>query len=236
MSHENNNQIITIDEKIYIVLCIMFCSLIILGNMTYQKFVSLHVPMLYTFELSVGAILYPLTFLITDLITEFYGKEKAKFCLHATLLISGLVTIIITFMDLLPATNWSKINDTNFHEVFGFYKIAFFGSLFACYVSQTIDIYLYLTIRKATKGRYLWLRNNISTLTSLFIDTCIVVTVLTIFNVLPRDHMWSLIYNSYSWKLFFSICCTPLFYACVHIKSLFKNGKDIPNARYVHHL
>ena len=65
----------TNSEKIYIGLCIVFSTLIILGNLIYQKFVMLQIPF-YKFELSAGAILYPLTFLITDIITELYGKKS----------------------------------------------------------------------------------------------------------------------------------------------------------------
>ena len=66
-------------EKIYTGLCIFFVSLIVLGNMVYQKFVSLQFPF-YKFELSVGTILYPLTFLVTDLIVECYGKKSSILC------------------------------------------------------------------------------------------------------------------------------------------------------------
>ncbi len=95
-------------------------------------------------------LLYPLTFLITDLITEFYGKERAQFCIRFAMVINILVAIIIAFMDYLPATEWSKINDETFHKVFGYYGVAFIGSILACYTSQAIDVRLYLLIRDLT--------------------------------------------------------------------------------------
>ncbi|MGL6187432.1 MAG: queuosine precursor transporter, partial [Holosporales bacterium] len=61
----------TKDEKIYTGLSVLFTSLLVLGNLTYQKFIVIKTP-LHHFELSVGAVLYPLTFLLTDLITELY--------------------------------------------------------------------------------------------------------------------------------------------------------------------
>ncbi|AIL65440.1 hypothetical protein NOVO_05345 [Rickettsiales bacterium Ac37b] len=206
----------TITEKIYVGLCSLFSVLIVVGNLTYQKFVVLNLPF-YNFQLSVGAILYPLTFLITDLIAEFFGKEKANFCVRIGLVINVLVALIIMVMDLLPATNWSKINDQAFHNMFGFYAIAFVGSIIACYVSQTVDVIIYLWVRNKTRNKYLWLRNNLSTAISLLIDTCIVIIFMTIFGILPREQMFLLIFNSYSWKLFFTICSTPLFYGCVGI-------------------
>lgn len=207
-------------EKIYTGLCILFVSLVLLGNLIYQKFVSLHLPF-YKFELSVGAILYPLTFLITDLITEFYGREKAQFCIKSAIFINVLVVTILAFMDYLPATEWSKINDEIFHSVFGYYGVAFVGSMIACYTSQAVDVRLYLLIRRLTNGKYLWLRSNVSTCVSLLIDTTIVIGFMTIFGIFSIDRMWLLIANSYSWKLFFTICSTPLFYTCVALIKYF---------------
>lgn len=210
-----------LNENLYTGLCIFFVTLIIIGNLTYQKFVSLEIPMIHKFELSVGAILYPFTFFITDLITEFYGKEKANFCIKFSIFMNIIIFMIISLMDYLPAVSWSKIDDNIFHQVFGFYFIAFMGSLLACYISQSIDILLYLLIKKITKGKYLWLRNNLSTSIALLIDTMIVVTFLTIFNVLSYDNMWKLIWNSYSWKLFITILSTPLFYLSFYIINLY---------------
>ncbi|WP_410519704.1 queuosine precursor transporter [Candidatus Cyrtobacter comes] len=213
-------------EKIYTSLCILFVSLIMLGNLIYQKFVSLQLPF-YKFELSVGAVLYPLTFLITDLITEFYGKERAQFCIRFAMVINILVAIIIAFMDYLPATEWSKINDETFHNVFGYYGVAFAGSIIACYTSQAIDVRLYLLIHSLTKGKYLWLRNNGSTSISLLIDTTVVIGFMTIFGIFPVEQMWTLIVNSYSWKLFFTICSTPLFYISVSFIKYFSNFNKV---------
>jgi uncharacterized integral membrane protein (TIGR00697 family) len=198
-----------------------------MGNLIYQKFVFLPILPFHTFELSVGAILYPLTFFLTDLITEFYGKEKANFCVKLAIFMNIFVACIILGMDQLEATSWSKIDKMTFHTVFGFYSVAFIGSIIACYIAQIVDITLYLWIRKMTKGKWLWARNNGSTAISLFVDTFMIVTFMVMFNVLPVDRMWPLIINSYLFKLFFSICSTPLFYISVGIiKNIQKNGSS----------
>jgi queuosine precursor transporter len=215
----------TRDESIYTSLCVLFSVLIVMGNLIYQKFVFLPILPFHTFELSVGAILYPLTFLLTDLITEFYGKEKANFCVKLGISMNILVACMIAGMDQLEATDWSKIDNVLFHKVFGLYSIAFIGSILACYTAQTVDIMLYVWIRKITKGKWLWVRNNGSTAVSLFVDTFIVITFMTLFHIFPLERMWPLIMNSYFFKLFFSICSTPLFYLLVKIiKTLQQNG------------
>ena len=127
-----------------------------------------------------------------------------------------------------------RVNDEDFtcscntfHKVFGLYAISFMGSIIACYISQTVDISLYLWIRKITKGRYLWIRNNGSTAISLLIDTSTVITFMTIFGVLPKEQMVSLIINSYSFKLFFTICSIPLFYLCISIIKILTSQKKV---------
>ena len=208
-----------IEEKIYTFLCVMFTVTIVLNNLTYQKFVKLLLPFNQV-EISVGAILYPITFLITDLIAELYGKAKANFCVTTSIFLNLIVVMIIFIMDSLPATSWSKINDSTFHNVFGFYGVAFVGSILACYISQTLDVYLYISIKKLTKNSLLWLRNLGSTSISLFIDTCVVIIFLTLFGILEKEHMLELIINSYSWKLFFTFCSVPIFYILVSVSRL----------------
>lgn len=209
-------------QKLYTGLCVLFSLLIALGNLTYQKFVALPILPFHTFQLSVGVILYPFTFFITDLITEFYGKGKANFCVTFAISMNVIVILIIAFMDFLPATPWSKIDDATFHNVFGLCSVAFIGSLMACYVSQKLDVFLYSWIRKVTKGKHLWLRNNVSTALSLLIDTSIVIGFMTLFGIFPKEHMLLLIGNSYSWKLFVTVCSTPLFYGCVTLIRVLK--------------
>lgn len=220
-------------EKIYIGLCVLFCVLIIISNLTYQKFVALPILPFHTFEVSVGAILYPLTFLLTDLITECYSKERANFCVTFAIIMNVIVAGILAFMDSLTATPWSKIDNATFHSVFGFYSIAFIGSIIACYVSQAIDIVLYLWIRKITKGKYLWLRNGGSTAISLLIDTSIVISIMALFGVLPKEQVAPLISNMYTWKLFFTISTIPLFYGLVMlIKGLIPQQLALQKERY----
>lgn len=198
-------------EKIYIFLCTFFSCMIILNNLTYQKFVSLDFKF-HIFEISVGAILYPLTFLVTDLLAEFFGKKRANICVNISVIMNIIVALIVSGMDVLPSVAWSKIDNEAFHNIFGFYIIAFMGSIIACYISQTLDVYLYLLIKSFTGDRLILVRNILSTTISLFFDTFIVISFLTFFSILPLEHFVMLLLDSYSWKLFFAISSSPLFY------------------------
>ncbi len=206
-----------LDEKLYISLCTLFSVLVVMSNLIYQKFVYLPILPFYTFELSVGAIFYPLTFLITNLLAEFYGADKAKFCVRLAIGMSILVAITINIMAKLEATSWSKIDNDVFNKVFGVYGVSLIGSIIASYIAQLIEIKLYLWIRKVTNNRFLWLR-NLSSAISLLVDTSIVIIFITTFSTsIPTDEMLTLIFNSYLFKLFFTICTSPLFYAIVYL-------------------
>ena len=202
-------------EKLYVFFCVFFSGLTVIGNVTYQKFVTLPLGEFYTFTLSVGAIVYPFTFLVMDLLTEFFGREKASFCITLSAGMNILASFVLFCMDCLRATPWSKVNDEVFHEVYGLYGIAFFGSIVALYVAQKLDISLYLWIRRLTRNRFLWLRSSGSTAISLFADTCIVIGILTFFHILPREQMGILIMGSYLFKAFATVVTIPLFYLCV---------------------
>jgi uncharacterized integral membrane protein (TIGR00697 family) len=202
----------TSSDKIYTTLVVLFSVLLVLANLIYQKFVSIPLVLSHTLELSIGTILYPLTFLVTDLITEFYGKEKANFCIYLAIGINVFIAALMVGMDVLEATPWSKVNDETFHNVFGLFNVAFIGSMIACYVAQRTDVYAYLWIRKLTGEKWLWLRNTGSTAISLFIDTSIMISFMVLFGILSWDHMGLLITNSYLYKFFFTIFSAPLFY------------------------
>lgn len=205
----------TKSDQIYTALCILFAVLLITGNLTYQKFVHLNFLYIHTFEISAAVIFYPLTFLITDIITEFYGKEKANFCVKMGITMNILIAISVMGLDSMNATEWSRVNNDIFHLVFGLYSVAFIGSMVACYISQRVDIILYLWIKKRTSNRMLWLRNNGSTSISLLVDTTIAISFVTAAGAIPLEKMIPLIINSYGFKLLFTICSTPIFYISV---------------------
>ncbi len=216
-------------DQIYTALCILFSVLLITGNLTYQKFVHLNFLYIHTFEISAAVIFYPLTFLITDIITEFCGKEKANFCVKMGITMNILIAFSVIGLDSMKATEWSRVNNDTFHLVFGLYGIAFIGSMIACYISQRVDILLYLWIKKRTSDKMLWLRNNGSTAISLLIDTAIAISFVTAAGAVPFDKMIPLIVNSYSFKLLFTVCSTPIFYLSVWLIKRFTKQESNTN-------
>jgi hypothetical protein len=140
------------------------------------------------------------------------------------IVMSATVALLILLVDIFPSTSWSHISQENFHNTFGSFGTMFIISMIACYISQSLDIPIYLIIQKLTKGKYLWARNSGSTMVSLFIDTAILTALAALVGIMPMDKLWLLIFNSYSWKVFFTVCGIPFFYLAVwFIRSLENN-------------
>ena len=155
-------------ERIYLVLAALFITSLVVSNLIFQKFFYWDFFGVYTFEISVGVLPYPITFLITDTISEIYGRKKANQVVTLGIFASIFSLFIILVADAVPATVWAPIGDEVFNRVFGSTSIAVAASMMAYLLAQYVDIYVYHFWKKLTKGRYLWLRNNFSTFSNNF--------------------------------------------------------------------
>lgn len=212
--------------KLYIVFCCIFCTVIITGNLIFQKFVTLHV-FGSVLEISVGVLLYPLTFLISDLVTEFFGKSHAKFMISMAVLCSLIVLGLILISDYCSATKWSIIDDQTFHKVFNVYGIGAIASIVANYLGQLCDIYLFSYLKDLTSGRHLWLRNNVSTIVGQTVDTFIVVSILCWFAIIPWGQFVIVMLSSLSFKVIAALIDTPFCYLGYYLIRKFDLAKTI---------
>ena len=130
-------------EQLYLILAALFIALLVAGNLIFQKFFTWNFFGLYTFEISVGILPYPITFLITDIISEIFGKKKANRVVLSGLFATVFLLVIVYLADAVPATSWSPIQNETFHEVFGFTVIAVGASMVAYLLAQLVDIRIY---------------------------------------------------------------------------------------------
>jgi uncharacterized integral membrane protein (TIGR00697 family) len=203
-------------EILYLILASLFITSLVTSNLIFQKFFSWSPFGLYTFELSVGIIAYPVTFLITDVISEIYGRKRANCVVIAGLFASAFALIIIIVASESQATTWSPIDNPQFQKVFGFTYIAVAASLAAYLLAQFIDVQLFHFWKRQTNGKHLWLRNNASTFTSQFVDTFVIISLLTYFEVLDPSLYFALIINGFLFKVLFAFFDTPLAYLLVY--------------------
>lgn len=178
----------------------------------------------FSLNLTAGALLWPLIFVITDIINEYFGRRGVKVLSYiAVSLISYAFLIVYFTMNLEPADFWIMRNtqegninmEVAFDAIFGQGLWITIGSLFAFLVGQFIDMALFYQVKKTTGERLLWLRSTGSTMISQLFDSFIVLFIS--FHLNPATQwdlhvIMALGTVKYSYKLIIAIGLTPLIY------------------------
>ena len=210
-------------RSIYLYLGALFITSLVVSNLIFQKFFywnpfgDVTVFGAPLFEISVGILPYPITFLITDLISEIFGRKKANQIVVAGIFASFFSLAIVYTANVVPATVWSPVNDGLFTSVFGNTIVAVFASMMAYLLAQFVDIQIYHFWKNLTKGKYLWLRNNFSTFSSQLIDTFTVVLLLCAFGEISWDKFTGLVISGFVFKIIIAFIDTPFLYLFVYI-------------------
>ena len=165
------------------------------------------------FILSVGILPWPIVFVATDLINEYFGKEGVK---KLTFLTTGLIfyTFLILFMALvIPASGVSAVSDAAFKEVFGQGMWIIIASIIAFVCSQLLDASLFHLFKKKTGDRMIWLRSTGSTVISQLFDSFIVsgIAFWMTGKVSTEDYI-NMASTGYAFKLMLAVALTPLIY------------------------
>jgi len=201
--------------NLYIALTAIFISSLVTCNLIFQKFFSWS-PFGYEVMLSVGILPYPVTFLVTDIVAEVFGKKMANRVVLAGLAASVFTLLIIIVATNVQATDWSPVSDEKFKSVFGLTFAAVGASLTAYLIAQFIDVQLFHFWKRVTKGKYLWLRNNASTFSSQFIDTFLVLVLLCSFGAIDWKLFGVLLLNGYLFKVIWAALDTPVIYVVIY--------------------
>ncbi|TYQ00393.1 hypothetical protein C7447_1011006 [Tenacibaculum adriaticum] len=204
-------------QNIYLILASLFIASLVASNLIFQKFFYWNPFGLYRFEISVGILPYPITFLITDILSEIYGKKKANQVVIAGIFASFFSMLIIFLADNAPAIENSPISDSIFSKVFSLSPLAVLASMLAYLFAQFIDIRIFHFWKDFTKGKHLWLRNNFSTFASQFIDTFTVLFLLCSFRVIPWNIFNSLLISGFLFKVIIAALDTPILYGVVYL-------------------
>ncbi len=218
-------------ETLYLVLAALFITSLVTSNLIFQKFFQWNPFGWYNFELSVGIIAYPITFLVTDIISEIFGKKHATRVVKAGVFASAFALLIVVVSTEATATSWSPISDELFEKVFGFTYIAVGASLAAYLLAQFLDVQVFHFWKRLTKGKHLWLRNNFSTFASQLVDTGTVLALLCSFGVIEWKLFGVLLLNGYLFKVAFALVDTPIIYGLVYFVrkhfGLKKEGEEL---------
>ena len=209
-------------EKAYGIFLVIFITMIVLTNIIGVKLFEI-----YSITLTTGIITYPLTFLMTDIVCEVFGKKKASLMVLLGFFASILSLIFINLAVILPGSEvWvnNSLGYNSIEEMQNAYESVFTlpgflitASMLAYLVAQLIDVSIFHYLKKLTSGKKLWLRNNISTIFSQLVDTIIVNSIFLYFGLnLSWDIILKIIIASYIFKILIAIFDTPFVYIGVH--------------------
>ena len=196
-------------EKKILLLQILFVTVMLLANLLGIKIINIG-PV----ATSVGIWLVPISFLITDILAEVKGKNFVS-----NLIWSTAIALIFSYLfiklsvSMTPADRFAA-DDAAFVKIFTNSSRMILASIVAFVLSQFHDIWAFEFWKAKTKGRFLWLRNNFSTIVSQFIDT-IVFMFLAFYHMTPKfdaAFIWQLIIPYYILKIILALADTPFVY------------------------
>jgi len=168
-----------------------------------------------------GIIAYPLTFLFTDVITELYGRKTASRVVWLGFGASILMVILVVGGRLLPPASFWE-GQAAYESVLGLVPRIVLASMIAYLVSQHHDVFAFQFWREKTKSRFLWLRNNASTMVSQALDTVLFITI-AFWGIVPNSILVNMLFTQYVIKLGIAALDTPFCYLLVYfLKSKIK--------------
>lgn len=210
-------------DNVFVVLAGIFITNAIVAELIGGKLIQL-----FGYTFSLGILPWPIVFITTDLINEYFGHKGVR---RLTFITAGLICyafIVLLIGIRIPSVSFSPVNDVQFTAVFGQSMWIIVGSIIAFVLSQLLDVYLFSQFKKRTGGKHIWLRATGSTLFSQLIDTFV---VLGIAFYLPGkinvDQYATMGITGYSAKLVIAILLTPFIYLGHALISRYLKGEEV---------
>jgi len=201
-------------DQLYIILIGIFIASLVTCNLIANKFVTINLGF-KVFIVSAGILPYPLTFLVTDLISEIYGQKKANLVVFSGFVASIFVLSFLWLGAQFNSIPSSIIDDFTYNAVFQNAWRLITASMAAYLFAQFIDVRVFHFWKKLTNGKHLWLRNNGSTIASQLIDTTLVISILFV-GVWDTNQILSAIIDGWIFKMLMALLDTPIIYAIIY--------------------
>lgn len=203
------NRVLSTEVLLYVVLTGIFVTCLVLGDVTGGKAFASPVG-----PVSVGMVLFPVTFLLTDVINDFYGKRGARFITGVGAGMATLAYIALVITTALPTDPESYFLEGEYAKIFGGSSKLFIASIVAYLLGQILDIQVFHFWKRVTKGNHLWLRATGSTLISQLVDTAVINTIFW-GGVADKTAGWiaAKILREYVIKVAVAVLLTPVVYA-----------------------
>lgn len=191
----------------------LFVTCIIVTNIVAAK-----VVFIFGLQMPADFIYYSACFLITDIIGEVYGREKATETVMLGFLGSVTATVMIYVSRMLPAADFSIEVQGAMDTFFANNPRIVFASMIAFLVSQNIDVIVFNKIGVKMHGKHKWIRNNVSTIFSQLLDSTLF-CVIAFYGIIPN--LIHMILSQYALKIFAAIIDTPIFYILTRKRGVF---------------
>jgi len=223
-------QSMTRKDTVFAILGAFFLTNAIIAEMIGGKIIyfgdeTTRVGPLGPFPMSVGVMLWPVVFLSTDLINEYFGKRGVRRLTFLAVGMIGYAFVAVALTRLPPAADFSSIDDASYDRVFRQSQWIIVGSICAFLLSQLLDVMIFHYFRRRTGKAMIWLRSTGSTIFSQLIDSVVVLYVglkLPGDLGMPSSVNWSweqflrTAVTNYTVKLTIAILATPVIYIGHH--------------------
>ena len=202
-------------DQLFLVLSGIFIASLVTCNLIANKFVTVDFGF-KVFIVSAGILPYPLTFLVTDLISELYGQKKANLVVFSGFIASMFVLLFLWLGGQFNAIPESLVSDETYNSVFRNAWRLIAASMIAYLFAQFVDVRIFHFWKRLTNGKHLWLRNNGSTIASQLVDTTLVICILFI-GVWNKDQIFSAIMDGWLFKMLMALIDTPIIYGVIYL-------------------
>lgn len=202
--------------QLFVVLAGVFVTSLVVGDIIGVKLFEVKLGPIVA-VMSIGMLPFPVTFLLTDILNEFYGKTAARFVTWVGFFMAIFaftvigIAVQVPWAPLTRAADWTGAAEGSFNNIFAGSQRILVASMIAYLVGQFCDIAIFNLLKRVTNNKLLWLRATGSTLVSQLIDT-VVVQYVAWTGVLPNSTIVSIIYTSYVVKLLVAVGLTPFIY------------------------
>jgi uncharacterized integral membrane protein (TIGR00697 family) len=194
--------------KYFDILVALFVAVLLISNIASTKILSL-----WKFTFDGGTVLFPLSYIFGDILTEVYGFSRSRRVIWLGFAAAVLMSVVFYIVQVLPpAADWP--NQQAFEDLLGFVPRIVLASLIAYFAGEFSNSIILSRLKIITGGRFLWMRTIGSTLVGEGIDTFIFCMV-AFYGLLPSDALWTVILSNYIFKCSVEVLFTPLTYLIV---------------------
>lgn len=208
-------------QKLFVICTAVFLTALVIAEATASKFftafelpfaIGIFGESFTRVTMTAGVIAFPITFIVTDIMNEYFGKRGIRFVTFLGVAMIAFEFLLLQIALAVPVDPISPVSQDAFSMVFGSTSRIIVGSIVAFLLGQFADITLFHWLRKLTAGKHLWLRATGSTFGSQFIDTFVVLTIAFAGQLSIQSIIAIALFN-YAYKFVIAIAITPAIYA-----------------------